>query len=269
MILYRTEDGARVEMADGVYAPADSAWDDLLKAENLAEVLRQADEPAERGTTLSPVTVEEVWAAGVTYYRSRTARMDESKESGGSSFYDKVYQAERPELFMKATPHRVVGHGQPLKLREDSNWMVPEPELTLWLSPAGAIRGYTIGNDLSSRDIEGENPLYLPQAKTFDGCASIGPGILIQEEPMAKETAIELTIFRDGESVFSGSTQLSQMKQTLENIVAYLFRAASFPQGCFLMTGTGIVPPDDFTLKSGDRVDISIEGIGTLSNPVE
>jgi len=217
---------------------------------------------------IAPLEEQEVWAAGVTYFRSRTARMAESEASGGMSFYDRVYTAERPELFFKSTPHRVVGPGQPVRIRHDSKWNVPEPELTLLVSPGGRILGYTVGNDMSSRDIEGENPLYLPQAKVYDGSCALGPGILVSSEPLDAATTIHIDISRAGASVFTDSTTLAAMKRRPAELVEYLFRENSFPNGCFLLTGTGIVPPNSFTLASGDQIAISIEGIGTLTNPV-
>ena len=218
---------------------------------------------------LPPIGNQEVWAAGVTYLRSRTARMEESASSGGSNFYDLVYNADRPELFFKATPHRVRGHGQTLSLRSDSQWMVPEPEATLAFDCAGRLLGYTIGNDMSSRDIEGENPLYLPQAKTFDACAGLGPGLFLGDSPPPVETPIELVIRRNGQEVFSGSTAISQMKQTFANLQKYLFHSSSFPNGCYLMTGTGIVPPNEFTLQPGDEVAITMPPVGTLINTMK
>jgi 2-dehydro-3-deoxy-D-arabinonate dehydratase len=218
---------------------------------------------------LAPLDAQEVWAAGVTYLRSKTARMEEAKTAGGGDFYDRVYQAERPEIFFKATGHRVVGTGEAMHLRRDSRWIVPEPELTLVISRSGKIVGYTVGNDLSCRDIEGENPLYLPQAKTFDRCASVGPAILVAEGPLPADTKITVVIRREADLAFTGATALSQMKRGLEELVGFLFRDNSHPRGCLLMTGTGIVPPDDFSLRAGDVVEITIDGIGTLSNPME
>jgi 2-dehydro-3-deoxy-D-arabinonate dehydratase len=195
--------------------------------------------------------------------------MEEAEEAGGGSFYDRVYVAPRPELFMKATPHRVVGTGQAMKLRSDSTWIVPEPELVLVINSAAEIVGYTIGNDLSCRDIEGENPLYLPQAKTFDRCAAVGPAILISKTPPAKETVVRLTVRRNGQAIVEDSTTLAQLKRGFEELVGYLFRDNSFPQGCLLMTGTGIVPSPDFSLQPHDEVEITIDGIGTLVNTME
>ena len=215
---------------------------------------------------LAPIESQEIWAAGVTYYRSRTARMAESEEGG--SFYDKVYNATRPELFYKCSASRTVGPNQPVRIRKDSKWNVPEPELTLIVSPKGKITGYTIGNDMSSRDIEGENPLYLPQAKVYDGSCALGPAILVAAEPLRPTTEIRIEIRRNGERAFAGATTLAEMKRRPEELVEYLYRETSFPNGCFLLTGTGIVPPDNFTLHPADEISISIDQIGTLTNPV-
>ncbi len=218
-------------------------------------------------TFVAPIDQQEVWAAGVTYKRSQVARMEESES--GASHYDKVYTADRPELFLKATASRVSGPGQPLRVRADSNWSVPEPEFTLVLNPAGTIVGYTIGNDMSARDIEGENPLYLPQAKVFRQCAGLGPCVLLADEPLdLPSTAIQLSISRNGREVFSGATDLAQMARQFDDLAKWLFTESEFPAGAFLMTGTGIVPHDDFTLENGDLVAIAITGIGTLTNPV-
>jgi 2-dehydro-3-deoxy-D-arabinonate dehydratase len=252
-------------------------WDELVNDEALHRGLLQhcADARADSAAAgaaaapLAPIGNQEVWASGVTYLRSRAARVAESRDAGGGDFYDRVYDAERPELFFKATPSRVVGPGCAMHLRRDSNWIVPEPELTLAVTRKGTVIGYTIGNDLSCRDIEGENPLYLPQAKTFDRCAAVGPGILISPTAPAKETAVRLTVRRNGEKVVEDSTTLSQMKRGFEELVGYLFRDNSFPQGCLLMTGTGIVPLPDFSLQSNDLVEITIDGIGTLINTME
>jgi 2-dehydro-3-deoxy-D-arabinonate dehydratase len=216
----------------------------------------------------APLQSQEVWAAGVTYFRSRTARMEESKDAGGGTFYDKVYHAERPELFFKSTPSRVAAPGAPVRIRRDSQWNVPEPELTLAINAHGRIFGYTIGNDMSSRDIEGENPLYLPQAKLYDRSAALGPCLLVSAQPPPSATEIALEIRRAGATVFAGSTQVDQIKRTFAELAGFLFRDNVFPHGCYLMTGTGIVPPDDFTLRSGDEIRITIEPVGTLVNPV-
>ncbi|MCX7398054.1 MAG: fumarylacetoacetate hydrolase family protein [Planctomycetales bacterium] len=216
---------------------------------------------------LSPVDQQEVWAAGVTYKRSQVARMEESESA--ASHYDKVYTADRPELFFKATPHRVSGPGQPLRVRYDSKWSVPEPEFTLVINTSGKIVGYTIGNDMSARDIEGENPLYLPQAKMYNQCAGVGPCVLLAEKPLDQDAIdIQLDIRRGGKSVFGGATKLSQMKRTPDELAKWLFRENVFPNGAFLMTGTGVVPDDSFTLEDGDEVSITITGIGTLTNPI-
>jgi 2-dehydro-3-deoxy-D-arabinonate dehydratase len=270
MLLYRTSAGPIVEQA-GSYHRVDQDWDALLNADDLGAVLAAAARGPEieaPTTLLAPIGAQEVWAAGVTYWRSRDARMGESKAAGGGSFYDRVYEAERPELFFKATPHRVVAPGGQLRLRRDARWIVPEPELVLVVNRRGQIVGYTAGDDLSCRDIEGENPLYLPQAKTYDGCAALGPGLLITRDPLPPTTAIDLQIQRGGAEVFAGHTTLEQLRRTPASLVEFLFREASFPQGCFLFTGTGIIPPDDFTLVAGDQIRIEISGIGTLVNSV-
>jgi 2-dehydro-3-deoxy-D-arabinonate dehydratase len=216
---------------------------------------------------LPPIDRQEVWAAGVTYKRSQVARMEESE--AGASHYDRVYTAPRPEIFFKATPHRVVGPGEPVRVRYDSNWSVPEPELTLVISPDKKLVGFTIGNDMSARDIEGENPLYLPQAKMYSQCAAIGPCILLPDEPLNRaKTDIKLTIKRAGKVAFTGATKLDQMDREFEELIGWLGRENDLPTGAFLMTGTGIVPNDDFTLEHGDEIAIEITGIGTLINPV-
>ncbi|KYF65054.1 MULTISPECIES: fumarylacetoacetate hydrolase family protein [Sorangium] len=217
---------------------------------------------------LAPIDGQEVWAAGVTYERSRNARKEES--AGGGDFYDRVYEAERPELFFKATPRLVAGPGAPVRIRRDSSWNVPEPELALVVSTAGRIVGYTAGNDVSSRSIEGDNPLYLPQAKVYDGCCALGPAIALADEPGLdlRALSIQLAIRRRGEAVFAGETSTARMRRAPEELVAYLTRELSFPAGVVLMTGTGIVPPDSFTLEPGDLVEITIPGAGTLANPV-
>jgi 2-dehydro-3-deoxy-D-arabinonate dehydratase len=216
---------------------------------------------------LAPLDRQEVWAAGVTYKRSQVARMEESET--GASHYDRVYTAPRPELFFKAMPRRVAGPGQPVRIRQDTKWSVPEPELALVISPKGKLVGFTVGNDMSARDIEGENPLYLPQAKLYDNCCALGPCILIPEEPLDRaEMRITLVIHRKGSEVFRGQTNVDQMKRTFDDLIDWLFRDNSFPDGVVLLTGTGIVPPNEFTLEAGDVVSIDIAGIGTLTNPV-
>ncbi len=274
MKLYRTTKGAFVEDNDRFYLvsalPSPHDWDELLCDPDLDGRARSAirnGSPTgfDPATILAPVVSQEVWAAGVTYFSSRRARMEESKDAGGGDFYDRVYAAERPELFFKATGRRVVGHGKPVRIRSDAKWSVPEPELTLFVNTQGVIAGYTIGNDMSSRDIEGENPLYLPQAKVYDGSCAIGPCILLSPAP-SPETRIQLEISRDGKVAFSGSTSLVELKRELIELAKFLFRDNSFPDGVFLMTGTGIVPGDDFTLASGDAISIRIDGIGKLEN---
>jgi 2-dehydro-3-deoxy-D-arabinonate dehydratase len=217
---------------------------------------------------LAPIGAQEVWAAGVTYFRSRSARMEESKDAGGGSFYDRVYSAARPELFFKATARRVIGPGAAVRIRSDATWSVPEPELTLLLNPRGKIVGHTIGNDMSSRDIEGENPLYLPQAKVYDGSCALGPCVLLSSEPLEKTTGIRIEIVRADGVAFAGETTLAELKREPQELASYLFRDNSFPDGAYLMTGTGIVPGDEFTLAAGDLIRISIDGIGTLENRV-
>jgi 2-dehydro-3-deoxy-D-arabinonate dehydratase len=214
-----------------------------------------------------PIDAQEVWAAGVTYRRSRTARMAESE--GAARFYDLVYEAPRPELFFKANPHRVVGPGQDVRIRADAHWSVPEPELGLVLSSRLRLVGYTIGNDMSARDIEGENPLYLPQAKVYDACCALGPAVTLAETWMeASRAVIRLVIHRAGKVAFKGETDVSQIARTFDELIGWLARDNSFPNGVVLLTGTGIVPPDDFTLLAGDAIEISIDGLGTLTNTV-
>jgi len=274
MKLYRLDHGIVAEDSDTFHQIPAASWDELVAREDLAGHVRQlirGGRPAQRPDRqelMAPIGNQEVWAAGVTYYRSRNARMEESKSAGGGDFYDRVYHAERPELFFKGTAHRVVGHGGKVAIRKDARWSVPEPELALLISPGGKITGYTVGNDMSSRDIEGENPLYLPQAKVYDRSCALGPCILVTEEPLPSSTEIKIDIRRDGASVFSGTTTLKEMKRRPQELVEYLYRASSFPHGCFLLTGTGIVPPDSFTLRNGDEISITIPAIGTLTNAV-
>ena len=276
MKLYKTKHGIYATRgAEGstwhqVFA---ESWDELVCSPDLHARVNTAlqanavDEPAPTDL-LPPIGEQEVWAAGVTYYRSRSARMEESKGSGGDTFYDRIYNAKRPELFFKATARRVVGPGAEVRIRTDATWSVPEPELTLLLNPAGDIVGYTIGNDMSSRDIEGENPLYLPQANVYDGSCSIGPCILLSATEPPRSTTIRIEIKRAGQTVFSGETTLNELKRELKTLASYLYRDNTFPQGALLMTGTGIVPADIFTLDHGDVIHITIQGIGTLSNTV-
>jgi 2-dehydro-3-deoxy-D-arabinonate dehydratase len=277
MKLYRTKNGIVLEDSGTYIRLGISDWDALVNLDNLFEELtRLRDDSAdtvagkefETMELLAPVVSQEVWAAGVTYLRSREARKEEAESAGGGDFYQRVYEAARPELFPKAASHRVVGHNAPVRIRKDSEWNVPEPELTVLVTRNGNIVGYTIGNDMSSRDIEGENPLYLPQAKVYDGACSLGPGVLVSEDDLSSKTRISLQVTRDGRVVFGGDTALSQMKRSPAELVEYLYRECSFPYGCYLMTGTGVVPPSGFSLISGDLISIEIESIGTLSNRV-
>lgn len=274
MHLYRLNDRAVAVIEGKILDLGQVDWDILINHDDLAGHLRRQVGVASQlnaevlDQIIAPLKSQEVWAAGVTYYRSRTARMEESKDAGGGSFYDRVYSAPRPELFFKSTPHRVAGQNQDVRIRKDSNWNVPEPELALVVNSKGVIIGYSVGNDMSSRDIEGENPLYLPQAKVYDKCCGLGPGIFVSSSPLPPETRILLEIRRQGELAFQGDTNLTQLKRKPEELVEYLFRDNSFPQGCFLLTGTGIVPPDEFTLHPGDVISITIDSVGTLVNTV-
>lgn len=274
MKLYRTTTGPVLLFEGQAYA-IEHTWDELIRRDDLPSYLERQYATLQKlpnfrdeDHILPPIQSQEVWAAGVTYYRSRDARMEESKDAGGGSFYDRVYSAERPELFLKATPHRVVGTNASVRIRRDSNWNVPEPELTLVISSGGIITGYTIGNDMSSRDIEGENPLYLPQAKVYDQSCALGPAIYVSAAPLGAETEIKISIHRKSKEVFRGQTSLRELKRKPEELVHYLFRDNSFPDGCFLMTGTGVVPPTEFTLNAGDEITIVIPPIGTLVNTV-
>jgi len=273
MKLYHTAGGPVLE-SGGAFHRLPDAWDALINHPNLQAYLESiaaagSGEPRLDDTILAPVGGQEVWAAGVTYLRSRAARVEESKNAGGGSFYDRVYEAERPELFFKAAGWRVRGPGEPIRIRRDSAWSVPEPELALCVNARGEIVGHTVGNDVSARDLEGENPLYLPQAKIYDGSCALGPALRLGRAAPAPETAIGLEIARAGEVVFAGATTLAQMRRAPAELVEFLYRETSFPQGCVLLTGTGIVPPDDFALRSGDEVRVEIESVGTLVNPVQ
>jgi 2-dehydro-3-deoxy-D-arabinonate dehydratase len=272
MKLYLTNSGCVVEKDLNFYSIGDS-WDQLAVREDLESYLNSAAKQAPKisGDALAlraPIGTQEVWAAGVTYLRSRAARMEEAKSAGGGDFYDRVYVAARPELFFKATASRVVGDQAKVAIRKDATWSVPEPELTLMVSPGGKTLGYTVGNDMSSRDIEGENPLYLPQAKVYHRSCAIGPAVLISSNPLPSSSKIQLEILRSGQMAFSDSTTLANMKRNPAELVEYLYRDNIFPSGCFLLTGTGIVPPDSFTLNNGDEIRITIDGIGTLTNTV-
>jgi 2-dehydro-3-deoxy-D-arabinonate dehydratase len=273
--LYRTGNGPYLEHDGRYYRVPEHSWDALVTHDDLHGYLQSIIRHSQAVADLSPAQIQapignqEVWAAGVTYYRSRSARMEESKSAGGGDFYDRVYTAERPELFFKATASRVAGPGSHVRIRTDAKWSVPEPELTLLINSRGQIIGYTVGNDMSSRDIEGENPLYLPQAKVYDRSCALGPCVLITPEPLPTTTPIRLQIVRDGAAAFSAEITLAEMKRAPATLVEYLFRDNNFPFGAFLMTGTGIVPPDSFTLMSGDLVRITIDPIGTLENGVK
>ncbi len=276
--IYKTKEGILIDDAQKQYLLSDMSWDafinrDALYKEITDEVRSLA--PTERAQELiknslfPPIGQQEVWGSGVTYFRSRSARMEESKDAGGGDFYDRVYAAERPELFFKATPNRVVGTGGKVRIRKDSTWDVPEPELTLFITSKGKIVAYTIGNDMSSRSIEGENPLYLPQAKSYDGSTSIGPCLYVPESPLPSDTQISLEINREGKQMFQEAIPISQMKRSHDELVSFLFRECTFEKGCFLMTGTGIIPENEFTLNHGDEIRISVDHIGTLINYVE
>lgn len=278
MHLYKTSEGPLWIYQENAYF-LKGEWDTLINQSNLHRYLNLLSAKAERISevqtqylikkSLAPIGNQEVWAAGVTYLRSRDARMEESKESGAADVYQKVYEADRPELFFKALPPRVAGPGEHVFIRSDSSWNVPEPELTLFINSAGEIQAYTIGNDMSSRSIEGENPLYLPQAKIYERSCALGPCLFVPPQPISSETKIAITISRNQEEVFSNSIQLNRMKRSLPELASWLYKSCKFPVGCFLMTGTGIVPPNNFTLQKEDEVSISIEGIGMLTNTVD
>lgn len=278
MKLFKTRKGAVLELKNNFYRIA-QPWDELINQEQLHHYLESQQRHAEmlspveadallNSQLMAPIGSQEVWAAGVTYLRSRDARMEESKDSGGATFYDKVYEAERPELFFKAQPHRVAAQDEEVYIRHDSTWNVPEPELTLFINSQGQIQGYTIGNDMSSRSIEGENPLYLPQAKVYSRSAALGPCLYVPAAPLPPTTKISMIIRREGKEVYSGEVAISQIKRKLPELAAWLYRDMDFPQGCFLMTGTCLVPGNEFTLAKGDKVEITIDHIGTLANTV-
>jgi len=274
MKLYNTNNGAVIE-ANGNFYAVKTVWEKLINDDNAFQSATALIRDATAGHSklveeLLPVigNNQELWACGVTYLRSKIGRQEESKDAGGGDFYGRVYEAERPECFFKSTPHRVVGNKGFVRIRKDSTWDVPEPELTLVVTSSGKIIGYTIGNDMSSRSIEGENPLYLPQAKTYDGSAALGPCILLTEKPIGADTKITLTISRNKQIAFKDSIAINQMKRTPEELTSFIFRECSFPYGCMIMTGTGIVPGNEFTLKSGDEISITIDKIGELVNVV-
>ena len=275
MKLFKVDGAVLLQTATAEYKVETLSWDALVNQENLYDFLAAyATTQAPIASTIegkqveAPIGSQEIWAAGVTYLRSKEARMDESKESGAADFYAKVYEAKRPELFFKSTAARCAGPDQEVWIRRDSQWNVPEPELTLFANANGKIVGYTIGNDMSSRDIEGENPLYLPQAKCYQRSAAIGPCLLVPSKPIDADTQIHMSIERKKEIVFSGSIFINQMKRKHEELIGYLFMEMDFPQGVYLMTGTCLVPPNDFTLAVGDLVHMSIDGIGSLRNKV-
>jgi 2-dehydro-3-deoxy-D-arabinonate dehydratase len=277
MKIFNTKRGIVINYQDQYFLAEQQNWDQLVNRSGLYEHVRKELARLKPDAVLSgvvkeslaaPIGNQEVWASGVTYMRSREARMEESKDAGGGDFYARVYEAERPELFFKAPAYRTVGSGAYVRIRRDSKWNVPEPELTLFICSSGTIEGYTIGNDMSSRDIEGENPLYLPQAKSYNGSAALGPCLYVPGESIHPDTMITIEILRNDQRVFSGEISINRMKRKHTELVEYLFREMTFPNGTYLMTGTGIVPPDSFTLDVNDEVRISIEGIGTLVNRV-
>ena len=271
--VFPTASGLVIE-SDGArkLAAAAFGFDAIFSADSPAAVVEAAfaegENVSEEASPAPLIEHQEVWAAGVTYLRSRTARMEESKDAGGGDFYDRVYDADRPELFFKAAAHRVAAPGAGLRIRSDSKWNVPEPEFTLAINAAGKVFGYTVGNDMSSRDIEGENPLYLPQAKSYHLSAGLGPCLVVAPELPDASTTITIEIVRAGETVFSGETALSQIKRSLTSLADWLYKDNAFPAGAYLMTGTGVVPGDEFTLHLGDEMRITIPPVGTLVNTV-
>ncbi|RYY71590.1 MAG: 2-hydroxyhepta-2,4-diene-1,7-dioate isomerase [Chitinophagaceae bacterium] len=274
MKVFKTPAGIVIEKDKQFYLVTGKDWDAFINDDNILQKASSLVDTLTAGGSelvkdaMAPVGNQELWACGVTYMRSKVGRQEESKISGGADFYAKVYDAERPEVFFKATAHRIVGPGKKVNIRKDSTWDVPEPELTLVVTSSGKIIGYTIGNDMSSRSIEGENPLYLPQAKTYDACAALGPCIFLTETPLSPDTQISLSINRNTEKVFEGTVAINQMKRTVNELASYVYRECSFPYGCLIMTGTGIVPGNDFTLRQADEIKISIAGIGELVNYV-
>ena len=275
--LFKTKNGIIIQQENNFYLVNEN-WDSFVNDDNLfdkVEKIASEDDPIPNGQELitseleAPIGSQELWASGVTYFRSKQGRQEESKKAGGADFYQHVYEAERPEIFFKATSNRIVGSGGKVRIRKDSTWDVPEPELTLLMTSSGKIVGYTIGNDMSSRSIEGENPLYLPQAKTYDGCAALGPCVYVTNEPLQTNTMIDIKIRRGGAVVFEGDIEINQIKREFEELASFLYRECTFPNGSYLMTGTGIVPSNEFTLQSGDEISITIDNIGTLINEVE
>jgi len=277
MRIYNTSSGIIINHDNQYFLSEEKNWDTFVNRSNLFKVVSnelQQLKPNEdlqeltHSAILTPIGNQEVWASGVTYFRSREARIEESKDAKGGDFYARVYDADRPELFFKSPAYRTVGPGENIRIRTDSKWNVPEPELTLFICSAGTIEGYTIGNDVSSRDIEGENPLYLPQAKSYNGAAALGPCLLVAEKPIDPDTHISIEISRAAVVIFKEEISINQMKRKHKELVDYLFRELDFPHGTYLMTGTGIIPADDFTLQSGDTVKINISEIGSLINVV-
>ena len=277
MRIYNTTKGILIQSDKSFYLVNDN-WDDFYNNDNLYDKVQDI---VKQGSTIDnaediiaahllvPMQSQELWASGVTYFNSKLGRQEESKDAGGGDYYERVYNADRPELFFKATVNRTVPSGGKVNIRKDSTWDVPEPELTLAITSSGKIIGYTIGNDMSSRSIEGENPLYLPQAKTYDACAGLGPCIYLTKEALPLDTEIAMKINRNGQTVFEGVIEINKIKRKFEDLVSYLYKECSFKYGSFLMTGTGIVPTTAFTLKSGDEINISINSIGTLVNYVK
>jgi 2-dehydro-3-deoxy-D-arabinonate dehydratase len=274
MLLYRTTKNFLLKSDGKFFTVHGTDFDELLNLPNLYDHLLEISrrglpvQPPAREDILAPIGTQEVWAAGVTYERSREGRREESKESGAAVFYSKVYDAERPELFFKAAGWRAIGPYAKIRVRKDAGWSVPEPELVLAINADRQIIGYTLGNDVSSRDIEGENPLYLPQAKVYDGSCAVGPAIWVTNQPLDLNVEMTLTVERSGQPTFKGSVPLSRIRRPFTELVEYLFRELDFPVGAFLFTGTGIVPPNDFTLLSGDLVRIAAEPVGELANEV-
>lgn len=277
MKLYKKKNQVIVHFNQSYYLLNNQNWDLLVNDDNLFSKIKNqilsapSVDKSEIKFIDPPIESQELWASGVTYLISKKERENESKKSGGSEFYNKVYNADRPELFFKATKNRISGNDQFVRIRKDSSWNVPEPELTLFATSNKKIIGLTIGNDMSSRSIEGENPLYLPQAKTYDGCASLGPCLYVLEnqEEVNNGLEIKISIERKNKIIFNNSISTNQMKRSNQELINYLFRECSFPKGVFLMTGTGIVPPKDITLNKNDIIKISIENIGILINKVK
>ena len=276
MHIFKTNDKVIVKYSGLLYSSPDWNWDifinrEVLHREILNDIQSITPDPLlahDLERLCAPIAHQEIWASGVTYMRSKDARMEESKDAGGGDFYARVYSAERPEIFFKSSADRAVGPGGTVRIRKDSEWNVPEPELVLFICSAGTIEGYMIGNDMSSRDIEGENPLYLPQAKSYDGAAAVGPCLYVPGTPISPDTEIQIEIWRGNDKVFVDAILISRMKRTHQELTHYLFLEMSFPAGVYLMTGTGIVPPDSFTLNYGDVIHITIDNIGTLTNQV-